>query len=238
VNDIKANETVFVPPGRVHADRFGDVEEHVLLVEDDVTMAETLQHMLSACGYGDVVIAHSCREARRSLSMATPRFVLLDLGLPDGDGVEFLRSIRRGRLSSPILVLTSATSPDRILAALRAGADGYLFKDDIDLRLAGALHDLLGGGTPLSSSAARILLEKLGHRAPASNAPRLSRQEHRVLDGLSTGASYAEIGRSLGIELNTVRTHVRALYEKLGVENRAEAVNLGWSLGLLHPDSH
>jgi LuxR family maltose regulon positive regulatory protein len=73
--------------------------------------------------------------------------------------------------------------------------------------------------------------------ASTTDRPRrsgLTPKEHLVLELLATGAGYAEIARSLDIELNTVRTHVRSLYDKLGVQNRAEAVNLGWSLGLLH----
>jgi DNA-binding CsgD family transcriptional regulator len=71
----------------------------------------------------------------------------------------------------------------------------------------------------------------------ATIRPSLTRRERAVLELISTGASYAEIGRDLGIEINTVRTHVRSLYDKMGVENRAEAVNLGWALGLLRPGS-
>jgi DNA-binding NarL/FixJ family response regulator len=213
----------------------------LLLVEDDARTADTIRQLLTAVGHDDVVVAPTCRDATLALRAATPDLILLDLGLPDQDGVDFLTALRAGAFAvaftGPVLVLTSATSADRILAALHAGADGYLFKDDIDLRLAGALRDLLDGGTPLSATAAKVVVESLRRQAPARHAPRLSPKELRVLEGLSTGASYSEIGEQLKIELNTVRSHVRSVYEKLGVENRAEAVNLGWSYGLLRSGS-
>ena len=161
----------------------------------------------------------------------------MDLGLPDRDGADLIRAARAAAFLRPILVLTSATGDKQILDALRAGADGYLFKDDLDVRLAGALRELATGGTPLSPGAAAAVVRKLREGSGATAGPvipRLTPKEASVLGLLAGGGGYAEIARELKIEVNTVRTHIRSLYEKLGVENRAEAVNLGWTLGLLH----
>ena len=141
-------------------------------------------------------------------------------------------ALRTAAFREPILVLTSATSDARVLEALRAGADGYLFKEDLDTGLAVALRDLSRGGMPLSPGAAKAVLAQLRSDRRA-DAPTISSRELSVLELLATGASYAEIARMLGVALNTVRTHVRSLYEKMGVENRAEAVNLAWNSGLL-----
>jgi len=211
--------------------------KHVLVVEDDPDIAAVVSLILSSSGISELEVAGSAEEADARVRRATPDLLLLDLGLPDRDGVELIRLLRSRGLRAPILVLTSATAPDRILAALRGGAYGYLFKEDLDRKLASSVADMAAGGTPLSHAAAKVVLGDVRRASPvpdkATARPSLTRRESEVLELISTGASYAEIGRHLGIGLNTVRTHVRSLYDKMGVENRAEAVNLGWALGLL-----
>jgi DNA-binding NarL/FixJ family response regulator len=213
----------------------------VLVVEDDANLAAAIGLVLGGAGITALETTATAREAEARVRSAAPDLLLVDLGLPDRDGVELIRALRASGVGAPVLVLTSATGADRILAALRAGADGYLFKEDLDGKLAASVRELAAGGTPLSHAAARVVVDDLRRRsvAPSSDVrpPSLTPRESAVLELLSTGASYAEIGRDLGIEINTVRTHIRSLYEKLGVENRAEAVNLGWSQGLLRPPS-
>jgi NarL family two-component system response regulator YdfI len=211
----------------------------VLVVEDDRRTAQAICAILRSADYSAIEIAHSGARAEVLFQTFDPDLVLMDLGLPDRDGADLIRAARASRFLKPILVLTSATTEDRILAALRAGADGYLFKDDLDPRLTGALRELVSGGAPLSPGAAAAVLRQVrlgshGIESPdRSILPALTPKERSVLEELATGAGYTEIAGSLKIELNTVRTHIRSLYAKLGVENRAEAVNLGWALGLL-----
>ncbi len=204
----------------------------VLLVEDDRRVSDAICAILTGAGYSHLEVAATAGAAERRVRVARPDLILVDLGLPDRDGADLILALRTAAFREPILVLTSATSDARILGALRAGADGYLFKDDLDVALAVALRDLGRGGMPLSPGAAKAVLAQLrgGRRA---DAPMISSRELSVLELLATGASYAEIARVLGVALNTVRTHVRSLYEKMGVENRAEAVNLAWTSGLL-----
>jgi DNA-binding NarL/FixJ family response regulator len=208
---------------------------HLLLVEDDARTAEVIVALLSAAVFPAPTVAASVAAAKQAIAQDIPDLVLLDLGLPDGDGVELVRVLRGASPTTLILVITSATAEVRILAALRAGANGYLLKEELDVRLALALRDLMAGGAPLSPRVANVVLQRLrqGARSP-SVVPALTRREIGVLELLATGGSYQEIGQNLGVELNTVRSHVRSLYEKLGAENRAEAVNLAWNLGLLH----
>ena len=210
----------------------------ILVVEDDPSISAAISLVLRGGGVTALETSATAREAEAQVRSAAPDLMLVDLGLPDRDGVELIRAIRASGVGTPILVLTSATGADRVLSALRAGADGYLFKDDLDAKLAASVRELAAGGTPLSHAAAKTLLGDLRQRSPAPSneaprAPSLTPRESAVLELLSTGASYAEIGRDLRIEVNTVRTHIRSLYDKLGVENRAEAVNLAWSCGLL-----
>ena len=208
-------------------------ESRVLLVEDDRRVSNAIRAILTTAGYTDVEVVETSARAEERVAVSPPTLMLVDLGLPDRDGADLIRSLRARAFRQPILVLTSATDDAHILNALRAGADGYLFKEDLDVKLAVALRDLTQGGAPLSPGAAKVVLRELGLDRPSVAVPRLTQRESAVLTLLATGGSYTEIARELKIELNTVRSHMRSLYDKLGVENRAEAVNLAWNLGIL-----
>jgi DNA-binding NarL/FixJ family response regulator len=211
----------------------------VLVVEDDPRLSDVIRAIIGGAGFAAVEVVHTARCAEATVRSFAPDVVLVDLGLPDRDGVDLIRGLRAGALPfrGSILVLTSVVAPERILAALRSGANGYLFKEDLHTRLAASLAELASGGSPLSGRAATVVLrELLAMATPPRNdgaLPALTGREAEVLELLSTGASYAEVARELAVQINTIRTHVRSLYEKLGVRNRAEAVNLGWNLGLL-----
>jgi DNA-binding NarL/FixJ family response regulator len=211
----------------------------VLLVEDDGRVADIIRLILGDAGFGELEVVHTASRAEMRVKSDRPDLLLVDLGLPDRDGIELIRALRAASVHQPILVVTTATASDRVMEALRSGADGYLFKEDLSARLIIAVRELYEGGAPLSNGAARALLNELRQRSftPKNDValPALTPKERRVLDMLSDGASYAEIGRGLDIGVNTVRTHIRSLYEKLGVQNGAQAVSLGWSLGLLRP---
>jgi DNA-binding NarL/FixJ family response regulator len=214
-------------------------QHRVLLVEGDDRVADVIRVLLHDAGFGELDVVQTADGAEVRVRSTKPDLVLVDLGLPDRDGIELIRALRAASVYASILVVTAATAPELILAALREGADGYLFKEDLNGRLIASLRDLVRGGAPLSGGAARVLIGELRQRSPAPQndvvLPALSRQERRVLDLLSDGASYAEIGRELEIGVNTVRTYIRRLYDKLGVQNGPQAVSLGWSLGLLRP---
>lgn len=217
------------------------VVHSVLLVEDDRRIVEVIRAILRDAGFPSLDVVHTAALAEARLRSGMHRLALVDLGLPDHDGTDVIRAARAGDFRGPILVLTSATHPDRILAAVHAGADGYLFKDDLDAKLGPALCHLANGGTPFSGPAARVVLDELRRAAappprPSQFAPSLTRREREVLELLSTGANYAEIGRELAIGINTVRSYIRSLYEKCGVANRTEAVNVAWNAGLLDRD--
>jgi len=215
----------------------GATTARTLLVEDDRRICEVIRAILTGAGFAALDVVHTAALAEEFLRSATHGLALVDLGLPDGDGVELIRSARAAAFAGTIVVLTSATAPDRILAAVRAGADGYMFKEDLDAKLAPALRHLASGGNVFSGGAARVLLDEVRRATPppvvGPSLPELTTREREVLQLLSTGASYAEIARELAISVNTVRSYIRSLYEKFGVENRAEIVNLAWLSGLL-----
>jgi DNA-binding NarL/FixJ family response regulator len=212
-----------------------DTSIQVLVIEDNRPTAALICTILEGADFQGVRVAGTARQAQAAIASDSPGLVLLDLGLPDGDGVTVIEWARASSFAKPIIVLTAMTHDDQVLRALRAGADGYLFKEDLHHELVPGLRQVARGGVPLSGGAARAALLALRQRTPPSLVPHLTKRELQVLESLSRGAGYAEVANDLGVEINTVRTHVRALYSKLGVENRAEAVNLGWSQGLLRP---
>jgi DNA-binding NarL/FixJ family response regulator len=207
----------------------------VLVVEGDRCLGEVIAGILRGAGFTDLSIAASSAGAEERFAKAPPDLTVIDLGLSDENGFALIRALRALPFAGPILVLVSPSRPDCILGSLGVGADGCLFKDELDVRLAPALRDLSRGGASLSPRVARILLGQLHLTQPqaAPVPPALTPKERSVLELLATGASYAEIGSELTIQVNTVRSHIRSLYDKLGVENRAEAVNLSWHFGLL-----
>jgi DNA-binding NarL/FixJ family response regulator len=203
----------------------------LLLVEDDEHSRAAAQTLLESAGY-QVKSAESGQTALRLFREQTPEIVLLDLGLPDVDGAALVRLMQAENASVPIIVLSVVTSEARILEALRAGALGYLFKEDLG-RLLPALSEALAGGAPMSPSVARLVLGQL-HERPSQPPPTLlTTREREVLERLAGGLSYEQIASALQVALNTVRTHVRSIYRKLDAATRLEAVLAGVKQGEL-----
>lgn len=203
----------------------------LLLVEDDAPSRGAIQALLEASGY-EVQSAASGNAALRSFRERQPEIVLLDLGLPDLDGAQVVRLMQAENAGVPIIVLSVVTSESRILDALRAGALGYLFKEDLG-RLLPALSEALAGGAPMSPSVARLVLGQLRERPSQPPPTLLTAREREVLERLAGGLSYEQIAVALQVALNTVRTHVRAIYRKLDTPTRLEAVLAGVKLGEL-----
>ncbi len=203
--------------------------DYVLLVEDDIPTRQWLVELLSAAG--EPRLAHACgtvREALAWLRSGQPAdIVLTDLGLPDGSGLEVIREACRtpGR---EVLVLSIFGDEKNVLSAIDAGAGGYLLKDGSLNSIRDHLHCLRSGGSPLSPRIARTLIRRtreVAAPAQAVDGPALlSERELDVLTGVGKGFSYAEVAEALKITTNTVRTHVRRIYEKLSVNSRAEAL--------------
>ena len=171
-----------------------------------------------------------------------PDVLLCDLGLPDGSGLEVIRSCAGLHPTCNIMVITVFGDEQNVLSAIQAGAKGYLLKDDIGDSLAGAVRTLLDGGSPMSPIIARQILQRLmggpdGMRRPDSRPGRaqdkLSVREAEVLELISRGYTYAESGRQLQVTLHTVQGHIKSIYSKLAVHSRTDAISEAQRLGLL-----
>jgi DNA-binding NarL/FixJ family response regulator len=208
--------------------------QRVLVVEDDRRLRALIPGLMG--GHGLVVTCvGSARDALASLDAVDPDVVVVDLGLPDMDGVDLIEILRARRPATPVVVLTIASSEARIMAALRKGACGYLFKEDLGRRLAPAIADAFDGGAPMSPAVAQLVLAQV--RAPRALRPSsdatLTPREQEVIEHIARGLTYDEVAVSLGVTVNTVRTHIRVLYGKLDVTTKTEAVMAALRLGLL-----
>lgn len=210
--------------------------ERVLLVEDDAGTREALTVGLGRLGVCVAYAAASGEEALGAVVAANADAAIVDLDLPGLTGVETIRGLRALRPGLPVMVLTVFEDPERIVAAIEAGASGYLLKG-IGLRaVRTALSELVQGLSPVAPAVARHLLERLRQTALPASAPvdlRLSAREQEVLELLVRGHTYASIADALGVMPGTVHGYVKSLYRKLEVSSKAEATATGLSLGLV-----
>ena len=210
--------------------------QDILLVEDDVMTQARLHELL--VGRDDVRVAATCatvQDAKRWLQSHRPDIVLVDLGLPDGSGLEVIRFAAAHHPGCDILVITVFGDAAHVVEAIESGATGYLLKDSSLEHIGEHLRYLRLGGSPLSPRVAKLLIRRQAAsiRSPSVDAEAasagqgagpISDRELEVLTGIAKGFSYSEVAQALSISANTVRTHVRSLYGKLAVNSGSEAV--------------
>ncbi len=208
----------------------------ITLVEDDVPTRQRLVAALTESGYTVLADVGNCALARAALSERAPDVLLVDLGLPDGSGLELIAQSRQQHPDTEIMVITVFGDERHVLAAIEAGAGGYLLKDGTTDHIGRSVQQLLEGGSPISASIARHLLRRLAPaQAPTEQDPQLqlTQREAEVLTLVSKGYAYAEIADALGVTVNTVASHVKQIYRKLSVHSRSEAVFEAVQRGLL-----
>jgi DNA-binding NarL/FixJ family response regulator len=212
----------------------------VVFVEDDRRFTRMLALLLQGEELR-VSFFERGREALAKLDELAPDACVVDLGLPDMDGTDLVREILRRRPGCPVLVLSIASSEAKVLGAIRAGAAGYIMKEDAGTLLVRAIDEAMQGGAPMSRSVAQLLLSEIrGGSRPAKKpeaddeiAGHLTPRETEVVELLARGLSYSEVGNVLRMSSNTVRTHVRSIYDKLLVCSKTEAVMTALRLGLI-----
>lgn len=213
----------------------------VALVEDDPAMREVLEHVISA--EPSLELAHGASTAGELLNwfgQHAADVLLVDLGLPDQSGLEVIQRCRELQPTCAVMVLTIFGDETNMLSAFEAGASGYLLKDGTEAELATHIRSLHAGGSPMSPTIARQLLVRWQARpgnvqaaVEASGVDALSPRESEVLALIARGFTYSEVAQRMGILLSTVQTHVRNIYGKLDVHNKAEALFEARQLGLL-----
>lgn len=218
----------------------------VLVVEDEPGFLQRFCDAIAAepglrlCGAGTTVVG-----ACALLDTLSPDVVLVDLGLPDGNGVDVIRHAMAGGAKRDVLVVTMFGDDGNVIESIRAGATGYLLKDAMPRDIAGSILQVHSGGSPISPAIARRVLQSFrvertfAHDANlpsteiCTRPPVLSERETQILRLVAKGLNFKEVGAILAISPNTVITHIKRIYQKLAVHSRGEAVYEAGQMGLL-----
>jgi DNA-binding NarL/FixJ family response regulator len=222
----------------------------VALVEDDAFFARALAAAIQAApGMHLQATAANCQQARQMLALPAADVLLVDLGLPDGPGIDIIRAAQRQWPRCLVMVSTVFGDEAHVIQSLEAGASGYLLKDSSPALTVEEIRNVYAGGSPISPLIARQLLTRFRHAMSSESAPmplatsplpqeeqaRLSPRERQVLDYITKGFSYEEIGVLMGVSRNTVLSFVRRIYAKLKVRSQLEAIYEARVQGLLAP---
>jgi len=201
------------------------------LVEDIDDMRQSWSRLISRCQDLECVCACATgEEALRELPACRPDVVLMDIYLPKMSGIECTARLKILLPNTQILILTVAEEHDLVFRALEAGADGYLLKRIKPEDLRGAILEALSGGAPMSSEIARRVVESFRQKSRSRDATiNLTSREEEVLVLLSRGFSNKEIADQMSVSIETVRSHLKRIYEKMHVRSRTEAVALFFS---------
>lgn len=207
-----------------------------LIIEDLAATAEWLQRALCEAFPGITVeIAETAAEARAALQRA-PDIALVDLDLPDGSGIDIIAQISARHPQCHCIVSTIYGDDRYLFPALRAGAQGYLLKDQPLERLVAALQAIDRGEPPLSPAIARRLLGMFAPAGPQPDEHKLTGRERETLVLIAKGLRLAEVAEQLGVTRNTAAGFVKAIYRKLNISSRAEAALEATRLGLVKND--
>ena len=210
------------------------------IVEDDPPLLSFYSALVTVSD--DMVLSFAERklaDARAQLTKGIPDLCMVDLGLPDGSGVELVRELKAMRADCKVLVMTVLGDRKTVMTALKAGADGYILKSLNQADIQMHMRQTLNGFTPISPQVATYLIEMLQSKSvPGSESTQsLTPREVEVLSVCGRGLTYDETAQVLGITANTVRDFVKKIYAKLDVHSRAEALFEASSLGLLRDGS-
>ncbi|HEX5617548.1 MAG TPA: response regulator transcription factor [Solirubrobacteraceae bacterium] len=210
----------------------------VLIVDDDELMRAGLRGVLASDDGIEIAgEADDGRDAVYWTRKLAPDVVLMDVRMPDVDGITATRAVLETELDTRVMILTTFEDDDYIFGALNAGASGFLLKRTRPEDLIAAIHTVAAGDSLLSPSVTSRVIERMA-RQPAPDAARdarlndLTPREREVLDLLAQGLSNAEIAAALVIEESTVKTHVKRVLVKLGVRDRVQAVIFAYASGL------
>ncbi|WP_397384618.1 response regulator [Prosthecobacter sp.] len=200
----------------------------VAVVEDDPTLRLFMKKLIQKPAHGfefDGAWA-SAEEAVKPIIDSRPHVVIVDLELPKISGIELIRQLSPRLIETAFVVLTIHDNPDKVFEALRAGANGYLLKSSKPNEIAAGIRQASEGGAPLSQDIARLLIKSF--QTPATpqkkEIPSLTPRESQVLERLAQGMVPKELAYDLGISYETVREYIKAVYSKLHVRSRTEAV--------------
>ncbi len=221
-----------------------DPAVRVLLVDDDELMRAGLKAVLSSDNRIDVVgEAPNGRAAIASVRALHPDLVLMDVRMPDLDGIAATRQILAGDAETKIVILTTFEDDEYIFGALNAGASGFLLKRTRPEELLAAVHTVAAGDSLLSPSVTRTVIARMAHQPTpdltgGDRLEELTPREREVLALIARGLSNTEIATELVIEESTVKTHVKRILMKLRLRDRVQAVIFAYESGITQPGTN
>jgi DNA-binding NarL/FixJ family response regulator len=213
-------------------------EIKIAIVEDDDFTRQRISSILQLrMPQANIVEFPDLVTAQKFAATNSQDFWLIDLGLPDGSGIELIRDIKMIYQHANVLVLSVFGDVDNIVNSIEAGANGYLLKDAVERDLIDALDAIDSGGTPLSPMIASRLLERMlptkTNDSVVVKDDLLTTREAELLNFLSRGYTATEAGERMQIAVSTVRTHIKNIYSKLAVKSRTEAIFEARAIGIL-----
>lgn len=196
----------------------------ILIYEDNTTLRESLSSLVASHQIFNLIGAFShVLNVIPETTELKPDVILMDIDMPGMTGIQAVRKIRKQNREVAILMLTVFDDNTYVFEALQAGASGYLLKKHIAVKLFDAIQDVLQGGAPMSPSIARMVIQSM--QQPITKDYQLTAREKEILSALSQGNSYKLIAAQFEISIDTVRTHIKKIYEKLQVHSQTEAVS-------------
>lgn len=198
----------------------------ILVYEDNLDFRDALVQLINQTTDHRCTGAFlNCSHVLEDLEAYRPDVILMDIDMPGGGGIEGVQRIRSVNATVKIIMLTVFETNQHVLGAICAGASGYILKSQVFKKLFDAIAEVLAGGAPMSASVATMVLDYL--RAGSStqqNQFQLSSKEKEILGHLVKGSSFKMIAADANISIETVKTHVKNIYEKLQVHSKSEAV--------------
>ena len=216
----------------------------VLIVEDEGLIQERLKKILAELGYSEdmLIFAKNLQQAFVEIEQQPVSLALVDLGLPDGNGIELIEKLRAQDSNAMILVISAWSTQESLFSAIKAGATGYVLKerDDVEVKL--SIRSILRGGAPIDPFIAQEILKQISAAVIPAVADQkiidadmelLTSRETEILNLVAQGMSNREIAEQLFVSKYTVESHIKHIYRKLSVSKRTKAVSSARSLGIL-----
>lgn len=196
----------------------------VIIVEDKIEMCRQIKSLLEKTDDIKVIATfHDSRSALEKIPEYEPDIVLMDLNLPDGSGIECIKNLKPKLSKTQFVILTMFDDSELVFKGLSHGAIGYLLKRSINDELVKSIYEAYKGGSPMSTQIARMVVKSFQNNK-AIDEDLLTKREWEILEQLAKGKKYKEIGETLFISVETVRSHLRKIYEKLHVHSSKEAI--------------
>lgn len=217
-----------------------DTQANIILIDDHPLLRQGLKQLIQM--EDDLVVSGEASNARDGIALAIeqdPDLILLDLNMPEMDGIATLKALREANVSSRIIIFTVSDHEDDVVTALRAGADGYLLKDMEPEELIPQLRQAALGRMVISNRLTTLLAEALRAQKPEkkrADYDSLTPREKDTLELIAEGLSNKMIGRKLSISDGTVKVHVKHLLKKLNLRSRVEAAVWAVEEGLTRKD--